>query len=398
MKNKKDYLLVLILLFFSGNPLISIFLGKFSPVFGLVLIFLIIHKNIRLDKQFFSLFKFIAIGIFLIAIFQSMELDIVSWLGMSNLLVKFFLGGAVINHLKEKFNWIFFKVVIDLSKLSLAFFVMINILNFSLPYISLNSDLKSYLIYNLHSGHMLQNAGMFWEPGAYAGIITLCLVLNYNNLKYYWIKYRYGLIAIILALVTSQSSTGFIVGFVIILFLFINKKNIIILPLFVSLAVYLYQTTDFLGQKIESQFEQSKNQKIGEVSNSRFGSAIFDWYYIQKHPLIGNGLDEATRYADHKYLFVGEQGDVIGSGNGFTGTLASLGSLYLLGYLYLLWKATAKQNKIFASLILLVVTLNLQGEQWLNYPLYLGLPFLIFKPIQRQILLKKNRRIINYNM
>lgn len=389
MKKKKAYILVLILLFFSGNPLMTFLFGKLTMLVALSFVFILIHRDIKLDGQFYRLFKFIIVGIFLIGVFQYLILDTVSFLGLANLASKFLLGGVIVSSLKNQFNWFFFKVLSDLSIISLLCYLLINILKVTIPSISLGEEINSYIIYGTsYEQHMLKNAGMFWEPGAHAGVLTLCLALNFNNLRYYWINYRFRIIAIILALLSAQSTTGYLVGFIIFLFFFVNKSTIVFIPIFLVVALYVYQSTSFLSEKIATQFEDSQSLKVGEVSNTRFGSAIFDWYYIQKHPFIGNGLDETTRYANHKYLFIGEKGDVIGSGNGFTGTIASLGFLYVFGYLYFLWKATAVKNKIFSCLILLVVILNLQGEQWLNFPLYLGLLFLIFDPINKKSLKK----------
>lgn len=393
MTNKKAYLLVLTLLLFSGNPLMTFLFGKFTMAIAALLIFLMIHKTIKLDKHFFVLFKFMFFGIVTIGICQQLELQTVSWLGMLNLATKFLIGGVIINALKDRFSWFFFRVVADLSFLSLAFYLMVNLLKIKFPSISLGEDINSYVIYGTsYEQHMLKNAGMFWEPGAHAGILTLGLALNFYNLKSYWVNHKMKLIVVILALLTAQSTTGYLVGFIIFLFLFISKKTILFVPVFLIVAFYVYQSTPFLREKIESQYEESQNQKIGEVSNTRFGSLIFDWYYIKKHPLIGNGLDESTRYANHNYLFVGEKGDVIGSGNGFTGSIASMGIIYLLAYFYFLWKATVKQNQIFAFLVFLIVLFNLQGEQWLNFPLYLGLPFLILNPIKMKSRFKENSK------
>ncbi|WPO79091.1 hypothetical protein [Flavobacterium sp. KACC 22761] len=405
MKEKKAYSLVLLLLFFSGNPLMTFLFGKFTMVFALALTFLLIHKSIKLDKQFYKLFRLIVLGVFLLSLFQFLELNSISFLGTINLIAKFLLGGIIIYSMKNKFTWIFFKVLSDLSVLSLIFYLLINIFEVNLPYISLGEEIKSYIFYGTsYEIHMLKNAGMFWEPGAHAGVLTLCLALNFNNLRFYWANYKNRLFAIILALLTAQSTTGYLVGFIILFFSFflINRKAIVLIPIFAIAAFYFYQTTSFLSDKIESQFEESQNQRIGEVSNSRFGSIIFDWYYIQKHPLIGNGLDETTRYANHSYLFIGEKGDVIGSGNGFTGTIASLGMLYMLGYLFFIWKAARVQNKVFAILVLIVVVLNLQGEQWLNFPLYLGLPFLVLrtnelKRTKKNIFFNKNNLLLSSN-
>jgi hypothetical protein len=139
-----------------------------------------------------------------------------------------------------------------------------------------------------------------------------------------------------------------------------------------------------LNEKINAQFEKSESQEIGEFSNTRFGSVIFDWYYIQKHPLIGNGFDQETRYSDHQYLFYGIKGDAIGSGNSFSHYWATLGVIFIIGYFLLLWRQVVVKGKIFAFLIMIVVFLNLQSEQWYNYPLYLGFVFLFHEP-QKQL-------------
>ncbi|MFC6876174.1 hypothetical protein [Flavobacterium myungsuense] len=380
MKNKKSYLLILILLFFSGNPLITFLFGKFSTVVGLTLTILIIYKSIRFSKKFIKLIFIIVTGILIIGVFQHIKLGYVSVLGMINLVIKFLLGGIIINYLKKQFASIFFKVIADLSLISLMFYLVVNIFGIVIPSITLGPEIESYIIYGTSTElHMLKNAGMFWEPGAFAGILTLCLALNYNNLKNYWFEQPFKLGIIILALLTTQSTTGYLVGAIIFLFLLFKGKNIFIVPVFVFAITYIYETTDFLKEKIEIQIEKSSNQKVGEFSNTRFGSLIFDWYYIQKHPFIGNGLNEKTRYSEHQYLFVGEKGDAIASGNGFTGYLASLGVFFLIGFFYFLWKATNRQGLFFAFIVVLVVLLNLQGEQWFNYPLYLGLPFIILQ-------------------
>ncbi len=339
----------------------------------------------KFDKYFFNILKIIVVGLFLIGIFQYLVLQSVSVQGMLNLLLKFLLGGIVINKLKEQFNWILFKVVADLSLVSLFFYLLVNIFRVNLPYIDIGNDHVSYIIYTaIFNEHIIRNCGMFWEPGAFGGILTLCLALNFNNLNYYWINHRYKFLFIILALVTSQSTTGYLVSFIIFLFVFSNKRNFLFVPVFLIAFIYIYQTNEFLSEKIESQSENAQLLDKGEFSQSRFGSAIFDWHYIQKHPLIGNGLVNKTRYSDHQYLFNMVNNDGIGSGNGFTGTIASLGIIFMFVFFYYLWKATVLQNKIYAFLILIVVILNLQGEQWLNFPLYLGLPFLILTPIKRK--------------
>lgn len=325
--------------------------------------------------------KYLKITLFIMFLFlcQKLLLGYVSFLGSFNFILKIFCGGIVVFYLRDKFNLYYFRALYVLSAISLTCFVIINLFKVSFPYISLGEDVKSYVIYST-SWYLNKNQGMYWEPGAFAGILTLCLALNFSNLHYLWLEHRFKLVVIFITLLTTQSTTGYIVGFIILLFYFINIKNKFIafmfLPAVITGAMYIYYNFDFLNEKILVQQQQAKEQNIGDFSNTRFGSLIFDWHYIEKHPFIGNGLHESTRYADHQFLFYGTTTDVIGSGNGFSHYLASMGVFFIIGYFYLLYKSTPNGAYFFTILLLLVIFLNLQGEQWFNYPLYLGLPFM----------------------
>lgn len=383
-ENTKAYLLVFILLFFSGNPLVSFWFGKYSAFVGLFLTILIIFPKLKIDKNFIKKYRIILLGIVSITFLQFLFLPFVSILAIVNLLMKILFGAIIINYLKDMFPYYFFRVVATLSLISLILFISINILGINLPSVSIGDGVNSYIVYGTSLfGYITKNGGMFWEPGAHAGVLTLCLGLNLPKLKEYWKKYKFQLIMIILALITSQSTTGYLVGFFILLFYYIKPKNILISLitsiLLFSLGGYIYENTEFLKSKIESQFEKADEQSIGDFSNTRFGSLVFDWHYITKHPFVGNGFDNSTRYADHQYLFKGTEGDVVASGNGFSNYLACMGLFFILGYFILLWKSTVKNGFYFALLIMILVFLNLQGEQWFNYSLYLGLPFLIYK-------------------
>jgi hypothetical protein len=377
----QSYLLVFLLLFFSGNPLTPFVFGKYSTLVGLLLSIIILKSNLKFDTYFSNKLKLILFTIIIIALFQYLTLATLSFLALFNLVLKIIMGGLVINSLKDRFAYVFFRVVSGLSLISLIGFVIINLFGLNLPFIPTGLFYKSYFLYgNLPDEALLRNAGMFWEPGAYAGVLTLCLALNFKYLHYYWDIYRYQLIYIIVALITTQSTTGYLVGFFIIFFYFFKAKNLIFTFILISVVfsgvLYVYESSNFLKEKIENQFENSTEQKIGEFSNTRFGSLVFDWYYIIKHPFIGNGFDVSTRYADHQYLFKGVKGDAIGSGNAFSNFLASMGVIFVFGYLILVWKTATSLGGLFAMLFTLIIFFNLQGEQWFNFPLYLGLPFL----------------------
>ena len=387
MLNKSIYqhLLVFILLVFSGNPIITSSMSKYATIVGLLIIIIFSLKKNLFNHKFKKKFLLIFLGIVVIVCFQYLELKFVSFLAIANLLAKIAFGGLVINYLNREFPKIYFNVLSFLSFTSLIFYVLITLLEVEFPSINLEKNLDSYFLYTSKTDiDRNQNSGMFWEPGAFAGIITLGLLLNFNNFRQLLRSERYKFSLIVLALITTQSTTGYIVGFFITIFYVLYNKNVFLAALFFPLLIisgmYIYNANDFLKFKIERQFKKSTEQSVGEFSNSRFGSLIFDWHYIEKHPLVGNGFNNKTRYADHQSLFSNQEDDkdVIASGNGFSHYLASMGLVFMLTYFLYIIRASKKVSKRFTLLFSLVIFFNLQGEQWLNYPLYLGLPFLVF--------------------
>jgi hypothetical protein len=383
MHKKSDIFLFFSLLFFSGNPLSDFLFGKYSA-FILLLISLTFIPLSTVTK-FLNRYSSIFFLIVMLFTFQWLFLEFISILGAFNFLIKIIAGGIIIYHLKSKFETIFFDIIYKLSIISLLFYFFVNLFKFNFPSVLLQDNVHYYFIHVISFSHRLRNQGMFWEPGAYAGILTLCLAIRFHSISVFTRKDWRKTFTIIITLLTTQSSTGYLVFFIILLFFLFQRRNRVIvfllLPVGLILISQFYQNTSFLSDKISDQYSESRDQRIGEFSNSRFGSFVFDWHYIKKHPLIGNGFSEKTRYSDHKYLFSYSKDNVnvIGSGNGFSNYLASLGILFVGGYFFFLYKSflNIPKNKIFVWLIFLVVLLNMQGEQWLNFPLYLGLPFVV---------------------
>lgn len=128
---------------------------------------------------------------------------------------------------------------------------------------------------------------------------------------------------------------------------------------------------DFLGDKIEGQYENAMSLRTNEVSWTRMGAMKIDLQHISRHPLVGNGFVMTSRYEN-----LGDK--MVGSGNGFTGAINMLGIPCIAIYFLVLYRSlnfNQKKQKIF-FISLIVILLN--GEFFLNYPLFWGLPFVIF--------------------
>lgn len=104
----------------------------------------------------------------------------------------------------------------------------------------------------------LRNCGPFWEPGAFQGFINLALFINIfycsNNNKYWLLKN----IVFIVTVLTTLSTGGYIVLFIISALIVLYKTHwlqftkMIVIFIIVLMAIYLYYSLEFLGDKIST--------------------------------------------------------------------------------------------------------------------------------------------------
>ncbi|MEO6454216.1 MAG: hypothetical protein ABIN97_09100 [Ginsengibacter sp.] len=372
---KLDYLLIILLLAFSGNPFTTLVLEKFTPLIVCTAIIYFYRKQIKPD--FYKRFAIIAVGLLVIYLLQLVVLYYVSWLAGIRYIVTILLGGLVYYLLGDKFSFKLFIVMYYICLISLFGFLLINILQINIPGIFFmeGSPRVTYIVYT-YLVVDVRNSGMFWEPGAFGGLLSLCIALNIKDLPFLWKRHKLKVIVVLLALLSTQSTTTYLVFFAIIIYylLFFYKNNKIkfaIIPVFIAISVLVYTNADFLQAKVDAQTERSLEQVGSEYSNRRLGSFIFDSYYIKKHPIVGNGFSATTRYADHPYL-VGQQ---LGNGNGFSHFMASLGIPFMVLYFALTFTSLYKISSKVAFLVCMVIFLNLWGEQWLYFPMYMGILF-----------------------
>lgn len=375
-----EYLLTLLLLVFSGNPITRLG-NQYVPITFAFVTFIGFYKSFK--KDFYTLL--LGVLSFLLALFlaQRIVLEFISWPGAINYMMTFFFGGVLIYRIGNRFPLIFFDIVSYISIISLIGYLVINLIGLHPPAFRWGYEQYSYGIYTYVKLHQWRNCGMFWEPGAFAGIIVLATALNMNELSRIWEKYKLRCIAILIALLTTQSTTGYFVFFIIILYYFLvfiksYAVKYILIILMTLVGFIVYEGTDFLKAKVEHQSETGiELSKEGQFSSGRFSSFLFDLHYIKKHPIVGNGLHETTRYADNPELLeLIKYGVTLGHGNGLSNYTASMGIPFMIIYLMLVYFAIYNFNRKIALLVTLVIILSLFSEQWLRYPLYTGIFFL----------------------
>ena len=380
----KNYLPLFILLSFSGNPFFTVqdfskpLLVIYTLIFG---IYIFSKIKLKLDRRIVKHISLLIMIIIIIVIAQYIVLGFVSYLSLGAIIIKILLAlFTVLFYSSNKIDVldIYINILSLLVILSLPFFLINQFGQFGLP--TNNIFLKSIIIftstpynpdYDFTYG-IIRNPGMFWEAGAFAGYLLLALVfVAIQNKEFIIGNYKREIFWIILGIITTMSTTGFIILSILIIFFAMQhfkKGKLILIPASIITVLFVYSNFTFMQSKIEYQFEQALNMRLGDMSNTRFGSLIMDAYYIKEHPLIGNGTNINTRY---KYNL--EVLDDIGNGNGMSNFIATWGLPLFLIWSYYVYKFTFNKtnSKSITLGILIIIFLILQGEQFLNFPMFL---------------------------
>lgn len=392
-KTIEVYLYTFLFTAMSGNPLFSISSDNSKYVFIAFVLVLVArhHTYFNLNKGiiYYRFFAFYAI----IFLFQKLVLGFVSFPSTIAFMARITLGYIIIRHVGYNFKYAFFQIIFIVSLVSLFGFAW-NSLGMDIPAISVvettaqysDNSSRNIILFNQHAdGH--RNSGMFWEPGAFACYICLAFLFYLGNIRTLLAHHKWKVIVILVALITTYSTTGYIVLFIIgvatIYIEYKKKYGAFVLPILLTfglIAYFTYENTEFMKDKMNTQVAAASQRDEGEFAPDRMSALIFDLHYIGKHPLVGNGMHATTRFADHPAL----QKEDLGHGNGFSDFLASMGILSFLFYLFYI----IRYNKNYATIFVISIIFLLQGEPLLNYPLFLCLPFVFIYD-------ENNRRTVN---
>ncbi len=398
------YLPLFVLICLSGNPIIT-HMGYGKVLSTIYTIFFIIYVIIIIDSDTLRKALKILLGILcflsIIIFFQRVELGFITYPGTLRYVLKIILSLVTIVYYRYNnidFLNIYIKTLAFLAAISIPFW-LINYFGFYGMELE-GGFRKSFFFYTSLETSLERviprNSGMFWEPGAFAGYLILAIVfIALKNRKFDIGPYKKEVLWILIGLITSMSTTGFItLGIVIIVYSFQNYGfgKIIIIPMVIFLFNIAYLKLTFLNEKIEYQFSKAIKMNKDDTSASRFGAFIMDLQYIKSKPLIGNGLHIKTRYRLHPWIK-----ENINQGNGISNAIATWGIPFFLLWLFCLFRFAKKISHSFLTAlgVSLVINLVLLGEQFLNYPLFLTFFFLPF--LYQNILSTENKIFILKN-
>lgn len=407
-----SYLVVTILICISGNQAFN-FHGH--PRTVLVIVAVLFSVLMYRYKLFDFSGRFcLAFGGFLgILVVQSFCFSFFPTVTIAGFLTRLFIAYAACRLVKD-FTRTYINILFWIGVVSLCFFLPervfyalgIEIRVFFEPlarFIGSKEELH-ILVYNFDV--RTRNAGMFWEPGAFAGYLMLAIIFlglekDKFETRWFWIRF----VILLVALLTTFSTTGYVVlPFALLLYFRLNRQAKVVsvrnfLVFFLSVLsiqymayesnvfnlasmqkhgkyrdVYLSNTDkDFIFQKTLKQFKNAVYKGPGRYRN-RFDDLVCDLDYIRRRPLLGWGLNRKTRYMLHAGVGYGS-----GHGEGLTDFTTKFGfvglGIFLLCVLRSFMESTGHRLaiSIFAMLLVLLI---LNGESFLSLPLFMGLMFI----------------------
>lgn len=220
---------------------------------------------------------------------------------------------------------------------------LINMLSFSKPYAEDDNVLANIIVftlgnsdYGIHDFELSfgRNPGFAWEPGAFASMICLGIYCNVLR-KGFRLRNNYVLWVFLIALFTTQSTTGFSILLTMLAMAFLshNKKAFFFIVIPVAIAVF---TLPFIGDKITTEIDNASLDYVDMASYkggfSRTLSLIIDFQEFLRHPIIGlGGWTEGTELR--------QLNDEAATISGIGELLVTFGAVGTIIFLYMLIKS-----------------------------------------------------------
>jgi hypothetical protein len=380
-----DYFMMVALIFVSGN--IAFRSKEYLFVVFILSTILFFYRKAKFDVYF----VYFLIVLLVIVILQSFKFNffpVVTYIGVYiRILIAYFLLKSIDNFIEK-----FIKVMYYIAIISFIFYLPIllipgfyEILMAKLTIFSVSTengglDRSSILgLYTIVPSVWYKSAGPFWEMGAFGGYLMLTYILSYLRDHNLTSKTN---IVLLIAILTTQSSTAYISLMMFLFFIFYNKSKDLLLKIIVvfllsGFSYVAYVNLPFLGEKIESQLEMAKSMmnapNLEDADSQRFVNILKDWKDFQGHEWVGRGANAKTRYTT--IYDVKEDSDIRTVGS--TDMIVRYGLPFFLFMIFLMYKAFVAYSKKYSvngeymgASVVLIVLLLLSSEVYFLYPLF----------------------------
>ncbi len=311
---------------------------------------------------------------------------------ISGTLIRIFLSLFVASLLRDKFSGYYVNILYFFSIISFLFFIpsllvpaffnffVSSVCPFFTP-LTVDPDgfyivWPTNILFCFHECVLTEfrNPGPFWEPGLFAVFLNLALILNLIKEKKLWTRKN---TVLILALITTFSTAGYIAFFVLLIsFYLVDQsmiKKILLTAILLPVLLTLYFSLEFLHTKVEENISLA-----GSTTSSRFGSASVDFADFTQSPWIGWGRG-VMRYGGRSFAFFSEDQH---RNNSVTDLLATYGIFLFLTFFYHYYQSlkalcrTSNFRTAFAGYALIVILMLGFSQSIFMKPFFYSLLFI----------------------
>lgn len=347
------YLFFLVLLLARS----CVFTSNLDPrtnLFGFILyilpaILLVFKYNIRFNKHFWIVFSFLVVWTLL----HILQDDIVKYLQYFNIFLAVFVSYIVIQTFKYKlipyiekiitiltafssFMWIIMHLVGKKAIESIGVFEPASVTS-SASLLFFNTPAERYDELGLFG--LMRNCGFSWEPGMFASIIVIGIVLNLliykNNFK------NTNFYILVFGLFSTFSTTGYASFAILLIIRYIyyarSKAKFIFGIILIMPLVFTMLDIPFMQEKIQLQLEEREfsvydeeamkalesSDIEGQMTVNRFEGIELDFINFKRNPFIGYGN------VDNSYTKTNIS-ELISTSNGIMKEFAQMGFILAL--------------------------------------------------------------------
>lgn len=402
-----DVALILAVLCISGNP-VALWPAGHETTYAIVAAILASVLFLRRGLGGRAVRAFVPIGFVfvMLSIVHAYAFNVFPIITVVGFLTRLFIGMAVVIMVSD-FVGAYVVAMMGLSLLSFVFWVPEYIASLSgIPFHQFFRTLATQLgsqpddrwclgfhTYLTDPQQMHRNSGIFWEPGAFAGYIIIALVMLAVLRSSLTRKRHLTALCILTGALLSTFSTAGYVAYPIALLLNYDWRDVnwgrrsgvalMVAPLAIFGSIYAFNKLDFLQPKIREQISAVERREYGWRIN-RIGTLVYDWEYFSGRPLTGWGLHKKTN------LTLDPQATDLGFGNGMASFIVKFGLVGFGVFLFGLVRGASHmggKSRAFVFGFLASTLVVLQGEHYLDYPLFLALMFLGHASVRSQRLL-----------
>ncbi|MBQ7290382.1 MAG: hypothetical protein IJW76_01490 [Clostridia bacterium] len=224
-----------------------------------------------------------------------------------------------------------------------------------------------FTTFRLMSGPVRRNYGMFWEPGTYQAYLNLALLFLFKEKKCDFFLPK--VIVLVLAIITTFSTTGFIVMALILCYSMLTKsdalqksafKKISFVVFMIGVSIIALANADMIARLVFDKMEAGNNSY-----DSRMLSILGNLIVTLKYPFLGAGYGNSAQVLNQ---LVESTSGFIHQTNTFTNYFATFG-IFIGGLFIFFWmkiSSALSKNLMENIFTIVILTLITSGENFLS--------------------------------